>query len=82
MNSNLFHNILNVVIALLAAMTAFLIATGCVALPAGVLECSKSWLNPAWTTMIVSVLSVVKILVNVVRDGLVGLAMKQPPVRR
>jgi hypothetical protein len=81
MNSNLFHNILNVVIALLAAFTAFLIATGCSALPTGNLECSGSWISPEWTSLAVAALGVLKTLVNIVRDGFSGLAKQQPPVK-
>jgi len=81
MNSNLFHNILNVVIALLAAFTAFLIATGCTTLPTGTLECSQSWVDPAWTAIAVTGLGVLKTVINIVRDGFGGLFKKQPPVQ-
>ena len=81
MNSNLFHNILNVAIAVLGAVTAFLLATGCTQTAVGVLECSKSWIDPTYTTVAISVLGVVKVLVNVLRDGIGGLALPQPPVQ-
>lgn len=81
MNTNLFHNILNVTIALLAAATAFLIATGCTALPTGTLECSASWINPAWTAGIVTGLGVLKTVINIARDGFSGLFKEQPPVK-
>lgn len=82
MNSNLFHNVLNVAIAVLGALTAFLLATGCTQTAAGVLECSKSWIDPTYTTVAISILSVVKVLVNVFRDGLTGLTKPQPPVSK
>jgi len=82
MNTNLFHNILNVVIALLAAVTAFLIASGCTTLPTGVLECSQSWISPGLTTTIIAVLAFLKTVVNIFRDGVGGLMKPQPPVRR
>lgn len=80
-NSNLIHNIMNIAIALLAAVTAFLLATGCTALPTGALECSQSWINPAYTTVVVAVLGFIKTGINIVRDGLAGLFKEQPPVK-
>lgn len=82
MNMNLVHNILNIVIALVSAATAFLIATGCTALANGGLECSQSWINPAYTTMIVAALGITKTIMNVVRDGFSGLNKPQPPVKK
>lgn len=82
MNSNLFHNILNVAIAVLAAVTAFLIATGCTSLPEGHLECSASWIAPEITAIIVTVLGVLKTVINIVRDGFSGLFKPQPPVEK
>ncbi len=82
MNMNLVHNILNVVIAFVSAATAFLIATGCTALANGTLECSQSWINPAYTTMAVAVLGLTKTIMNVARDGFTGLTKKQPPVEK
>ena len=81
MNSNLVHNILNVVIALAAAATAGLIATGCTQLPAGGLECSASWIDPSVTGAAASGLSIVKLVINIGRDGLAGLVKRQPPVQ-
>jgi hypothetical protein len=80
MNSNLFHNILNVLIAVTAALTAFLLATGCTTLPTGTLECSESWINPTWSTIAITVMGVAKSLVNIARDGFGGLVKRQPPV--
>lgn len=81
MNSNLFHNIANILIVLLAGVTAALLATGCVTLANGNLDCSASWISPVWTTVIITGLSVLKVLVNVVRDGFGGLFKTQPPVK-
>lgn len=81
MNSNLFHNIANVASLLLAAGTAALIASGCTALPTGELSCSASWINPSYTTAAIAGLQALKLAVNVVRDGLAGLAKRQPPVQ-
>ena len=80
MNTNLLHNILNLVIALAAALTAFMVATGCIQLSAGDLECSASWIDPAWAGAVASGLAMVKILINVVRSGLAGLYKPQPPI--
>lgn len=81
MNTNLVHNILNVVIALLGGVTAFLLATGCTTLPGGQLECSASWISPTITSVAVLVLGVAKSIINIIRDGVSGLAKPQPPVK-
>lgn len=81
-NSNAFHNILNIVIAVLGAITAFLMATGCTTLPTGALECSASWISPTYTTIAVTALAVLKTVINVFRDGVSGLAKPQPPVEK
>lgn len=82
MNSNLFHNIANILMILLAAVTAGLIATGCTTLPTGALECSKSFIDVKYTTIAIMLLGVLKMVVNVARDGLGGLSKPQPPVQK
>lgn len=82
MNSNLIHNILNIAIAILSAVTAFLLATGCTQLPTGMIECSGSWINPTYTTIIVGILGVIKTAMNIIRDGFNGLTKAQPPVEK
>lgn len=81
MNSNLFHNIANVASLVLAGATAVLLATGCTTLPTGGIECSASWINPAWTSYSIMGLQGLKLVVNVIRDGLGGLVKPQPPVQ-
>lgn len=80
MNTNAFHNFLNVLIALVAFVTTILIATGCTALPNGTLECSQSWINPVWTSAIVAGMGILKSVINIARDGFAGLVKRQPPV--
>ena len=46
-NTNTFHNILNVLIALSASMIAILLATGCTQLADGTLECPSPSLAQA-----------------------------------
>jgi len=82
MNSNLFHNIANIASLVLAGATGIMIASGCTTLPTGGLECSKSFINPAWTTWAIMGIQGLKILVNVVRDGFSGLTKPQPPVQQ
>lgn len=82
MNSNLFHNISNIVSLVLAALTAILMASGCVTLPSGSFDCSSSWINPAYTTGAIAILQFLKIIVNIIRDGLGGLIKPQPPVQK
>ncbi len=82
MNSNLVHNVLNVASLVLAAATAALIASGCTADVSGALNCSASWINPVYTTGAIAAVQVVKLAINVVRDGLGGLVKPQPPVQQ
>jgi hypothetical protein len=82
LNSNTLHNILNIVIALLGAATAFLVATGCTTLADGSLECSASWISPTYTGIAVTVLAILKTVINVFRDGVTGLVKPQPPVQK
>ena len=82
MNSNLFHNIANVLIAVLAMLTAGLLATGCTQAVTGVLECSNSWIDPVYSTVAIAALGGLKMIVNVVRDGFGGLIKPQPPVEK
>jgi hypothetical protein len=79
-NSNAVHNILNVLIAVTAGLTAFLLATGCTTLPTSGLECSASWIDPTYTTIAVTGMGILKSLINVARDGFGGLFKEQPPV--
>lgn len=81
MNSNLFHNVANVATLLLAAGTAVLVASGCTQAAAGAIDCSKSWMDPTYTAAAIAVLQVVKLGVNMVRDGVSGLTKPQPPVQ-
>lgn len=78
MNTNLIHNILNVGIA---GATAALVASGCVATAAG-LDCSASWINPTYTAYAIGAMSIAKIAMNVLRDGITGLWKPQPPVEK
>lgn len=81
MNSNMFHNIANIASLVLAGATAALLASGCTTLPTGAIECSGSWINPAYTTIGITVLQGLKIAVNVLRDGISNLFKPQPPVQ-
>lgn len=82
MNTNLIHNILNVLMIVIAGLTAALTAAGCTTLANGDLECSKVvWLSPTLATTVITVLGAVKVLINVVRDGFAGLTKNQPPVQ-
>lgn len=85
MNSNLFHNIANGLILLMSALTAALLSSGCTTLANGSLECSSSWLSswvgPGAMAVMVAALTALKLTVNVVRDGVGGLAKQQPPVQ-
>lgn len=81
MNSNLFHNLVNIATLLIAMVTAILVATGCVEGPDGSLSCEGSFIPVEWTTWLIAALMAIKMLVNIARDGLSGLTKKQPPVQ-
>lgn len=78
LNTNLIHNIIN---ALLIILPALLVATGCVQLTTGDLDCGQSWINPTYTTLAMSALAALKIGLNLMRDGIGGLWKVQPPIR-
>lgn len=80
MNSNAFHNLLNILIALMGLVTALLIYTGCTTLPTGALECSQSWVDPTWTAIAITGMGALKSVINIARDGVGGLLKTQPPV--
>ena len=65
MNTNLIHNILNAVMVVIPAIEVLDLAP---------LVGSEKAL------MIVAVLGLTKIVINLVRDGLAGMAKDQPPV--
>jgi hypothetical protein len=79
MNSNLIHNLLNVVIALAGLGAAVLLAFGCTDI-AGTYDCSHAALSPTWLGAIAGGLGILKMVINLGRDGLGGLVKVQPPV--
>lgn len=81
MNTNAFHNAANIASLLLAGATAMLLASGCSQNAAGVFDCSQSWINPTYTTAAIAGLQAVKLVVNLIRDGLGGLIKPQPPIQ-
>jgi len=66
MNTNLFHNILNIIMALTA-----------IALVPDV----QALLPPDVAVAVASGAASVKLIINVLRDGVTGLVKYQPPVR-
>jgi hypothetical protein len=69
-NTNLIHNILNIAIIVVGGLAAFdWMALG-----------SALDLDPATAAKIVTGLGTVKMVMNVLRDGLAGLVKTQPPV--
>ena len=81
LNSNLFHNVANIISAALALVVVILLATGCTqdAITMAV-ECSKSVLDPKWAAAAIMAVQVLKMVVNIARDGISGLVKPQPPV--
>jgi hypothetical protein len=76
-NLNFLHNLINLLIVVLGAA---LIGSGCVATAAGGFDCTQSWINPTLTTWAITVLAALKVVLNVLRDGVFGLWKVQPPV--
>lgn len=66
MSSNLFHNILNIAIAIVAILS----------LPEVV-----AVLPPDVGLALVGIVGVLKTIINIARDGFSGLFKEQPPVR-
>jgi len=77
LNLNFLHNLINV---LIAALGALLLSSGCVASATGAFDCSQSWIDAGITTWIITGLAGLKVVLNVLRDGVFGLWKVQPPV--
>lgn len=81
MNTNLVHNILNVMNVVLAGITTTLLTSGCVQAANGAVDCSASFIDPKYTAIALIATNALKLGINTFRDGLAGLAKKQPPVQ-
>lgn len=83
MNTNMIHNILNALMAVLGIATSILVSMGCTQLADGKLDCSAStapeWLLP-WVVGAAGIIGTIKVIMNLVRDGFGGLFKQQPPV--
>lgn len=80
MNSNLFHNVGNILTVVLGGLIAVLLSSGCTQLATGGFECSASWIDPKLTAFAIMGVAGLKLAVNIVRDGVGGLFKAQPPV--
>lgn len=76
LNSNLIHNVLNVIIALAGAV----LWLGCDFLPDGSAACAQSFIPPEWAVPIATLSAAIKLIINIQRDKLSGLVKAQPPV--
>jgi hypothetical protein len=65
MNTNALHNVINIAIALLGALEFF---------------DWTAFFEPKTALVVVGCLGLLKIMINVVRDGVTGLVKEQPPV--
>ena len=80
LNLNLIHNLINVIIV---GLGAILLSSGCVTdAVTAALDCTKSWIDPKYTTIAITVLGGLKVVLNIFRDGLFGLWKVQPPVQK
>ena len=66
MNTNALHNAINILISLIAALALF---------------DWTAFFDPQTAIVIVGGLSLMKIVINVIRDGVSGLVKVQPPVQ-
>jgi hypothetical protein len=67
MNTNLLHNILNIVSAVIAALSVPEVT---------------ALIPPAYAIGILGALSTAKLIVNAARDGVAGMVKPQPPVKQ
>ena len=82
LNTNMLHNVLNIMIALSALMIAVLLAFGCTQSVDGTLECSQSFVAPSYTAYVIAALGALKLVINITRDGISGLIKPQPPIEK
>lgn len=75
-NSNLIHNILNI----LMTLNAIILWAGCSVNASGQATCTQTWIPPEIAIIIIGVAAPLKIVMNVMRDGIPGLFKPQPPV--
>lgn len=83
-NTNLVHNLLNVVSWVFGLVGVVLLYSGCTALPNGSFDCSASDVIPPWLlpylVILITLMSMAKTIINLSRDGFHGLFKVQPPV--
>lgn len=86
MNANAIHNILNIAMWVIGALTAIALYAGCTALPNGSLDCTTSTvIPPSWLPAIVTITAAAAALktgINFFRDGPLGMFKRQPPVEK
>lgn len=68
MNTNAIHNILNVAMIVIAGLAGF--------------DFVGMGIDPVTAGKIVAVLGGIKMVINVLRDGVAGLTKPQPPVQK
>lgn len=68
MNTNMIHNVLNVAMIVVAGLAGF--------------DYVGLGLDPVLAGKIVATLGAVKMVINVLRDGVTGLTKPQPPVQK
>lgn len=68
MNTNLAHNLLNIAMIVVAGLAGF--------------DYVGMGLDPIMAGKIVAVLGGIKMVINVLRDGVTGLTKPQPPVQK
>lgn len=86
MNTNLWHNIFNVVSLVVGGVSWLMLQLGCTEdVVTHVMDCSAAPLDPSWLRILIAVSAVlpaIKLVMNTLRDGLTGLTKPQPPVQK
>lgn len=81
MNTNILHNVTNLVLLIGGALSGALLVSGCVQTVTG-FDCTMSWIPPQYLFFATSAIAMLKIVVNIWRDGFAGMWKTQPPVKQ
>jgi len=67
MNTNLIHNLLNIIITIIGGLSAIDLTP---------------FMTQGTALKVVAILSILKLVINSIRDGVAGMVANQPPVEK